>query len=379
MLCFYFQQLGLSYHISFATLGLLVLFLLEHKNISYNNTINAFAVAASIIILLIINLAEIGYSSEYLRIIRVSFCAFILFLLINRTNYLPLPNNKLFFSLIVGLLAIVFYQILIDPSLQIPSIYFSGLENLGDLENSINPINLINLPTYTLRTNGIFSEPSYLGMMLSCIYLFLLNSNNYLKRNTKYILIILIIIAILISGSGIGIFSLIIISIYYLRINKFKNFIPIVIILFLLFIFIKTIQSSVDISFSLLERFVDSGSEFDHSSEVRFFNPFLLIADNLYHGKLFGVLLNNYDYYLRTGLYLSEEDFPMHNGVINLIIMYGFFGIWYILKLAKNLNSTDEYIIVLTIGMQNGSFFSYEKVFLIIYVVYTLRSFKKLK
>ena len=68
---------------------------------------------------------------------------------------------------------------------------------------------------------------------------------------------------------------------------------------------------------------------------------------NFSHFDIFGVLVNNYEHYLITGLYSEQSDFPMHNGILNLVIQFGVFGLWYITKIVKDLNSSTEILFLI--------------------------------
>ena len=114
--------------------------------------------------------------------------------------------------------------------------------------------------------------------------------------------------------------------------------------------------------------------EGDASGNTRFIDPLKLIAYEFKNYNYFGVPSNTYNYFLITNLYQSTADFPMHNGILNLIIWFGIFGFIHLYCLIKKLNNSTEYILIFLVGFQNGNFYSYEKVFTIIYLIFFYRA-----
>lgn len=368
LMCFILQQLGFNYHLSFATIGIVLIFKILAQELGNEDFKNGLYVSLSILFCLLINLVE-GYNDEFFRVLRFSLNGFILFFLLNKNYCLPIPSKNFMFLVIFFLVFIVSYQVFVDPYFQIDQNFFSTKENLGIVENEINNRTII------LRTNGIFSEPSYLGMVLCCIFSLIINSNNT-DKFIKILQSILLIFTLIISGSGLGLAGLILLSIDYLLRMKLKKTILFFIMLSIILItIISILDSSTNLTFSILERILTVKTDGDASGETRFLHPFNLIYYNFYNGRIFGSLFDNYQFFLNTNLYTDPSDFPMHNGILNLIILFGIFGIWYIFKIIYKLNSSTEIILFLIVGMQNGNFFSYEKVFALVYILFTLRSF----
>lgn len=374
--CFFFQQIGYSLHFSFGSAGLFILLIFFYKNISPEDIKISIYLSLSLVFCVMINIMEFGYSPEVFKSFRLILNAFILFLLMNKRNALTINGRYNLILFIILLIVLSLYQIFIDSTFQLDQKYFSIDENLGIQDNDFVS------NTYILRTNAIYSEPSYFGMILACCFGLILNSNNFYPKSVKVSLLIMIGISIFLSGTGLGFAGIILFAfdyIYRLRNKKnlLINIIPLL-VLFFTFYYIKNNLNS-DYNFSIYERIIAGSNVADDSASTRFLYPFYLIIDNLKNGRIFGILFNNFQHFLSTGLYVDGSDFPMHNGIINLIINYGLFGLLYIFTIYRNLRSSTELIFILLIGVQNGNLFSYEKVFSMLFIIFMYRAMANIK
>ena len=111
---------------------------------------------------------------------------------------------------------------------------------------------------------------------------------------------------------------------------------------------------------------VDSGGI---SALARIIYPFALIKENVENWDLLGYPGDAYNHFWYTGLYASAGEYPGHNGILSLIISFGFVGmillIWMLFQCS--VGGGLGLFTLLIIASQSGNFLSYEKVFLMVY------------
>ncbi len=365
-LCFLFHQYGPSYHFSFGSFGLFLLLLSNRRSITYSSLTIAFTVAASLLIAFVVNVIKYDDANNTLKIFRFSVNVFALFLILNRRNYIYPPSINIIKYSIILLFIFIAYQIFFDTSFRVPSnwIALSGDSTEVFVVDEYRSFSVI-------RGSGPYTEPSVLGMIFSCLFAFCLK----IKTKVGFALSILCMLIIFLSGSllgFIGLISIASVSIYKKEINRMvvlQFLVGAVVLGIVLFYFSSN-------RFAIFERSYSEGSSLDESTLTRIFYPFILIFYNFINLDFFGFSGDIYSHFLYTGLYNSLGNFPGHNGFLGVIITFGLIGMMIVWLLFDKLVGWEEAVVVILIGSQSGNFFSYEKVFLMLYVVMTLRGFK---
>lgn len=363
LICFILQQIGLNYHFSFATLGLaLSLYLVRHR-IDKNSLQKSLWLCIAVSLSYFLVLARYGYQDQLLRSLPTIVSLAALVLLLNKELYIPAPSEKIISTIALFICSIAWYQLFIDKSLQLPEYLFAKGSNLSYTDD----ISIYAYHQNTLRANSIYTEPSYLGMILCCLYALI--SKNTIRR--KNLIILIIIITQLLCGSALGIFgTALITAILIAKSSSKKVLLPILLIapplIHLLFS-----QLLHKYEFTLLTRMLNEGG--DASFLVRIVNPFFLIAENIANFDYLGIPSNFYDHFLYTGLYNSMGDFPGHNGILGLVLHYGIAGMLIIALILTKLKNPLEWCLFLIIFSQNGSFLSYDKVLTFTFTLMTTR------
>ena len=369
VLVFFFllQQFGLSYHVSFGSAGLLLICYLTKHNIPLSSFkvpyIFTFLFTLSYFFVLI----RYGYEKQLLRLLPTLVCAFFLLLILRYETSIKLPSASVLVGSTIIICLILWYQLFFDRSFQVPERFFS----LGSNSSFSVNADVYDLYKYSLRSNGIYSEPSYLGMILCCMYVLIFKST--LKYKIPAML--LVIFTQILTGSGLGIVGLFVLTIALMHESSYRfssrNIVFVVVIVpITIFVFTKML-SAYDFSFA--SRLIDAKIGNDASFMVRFLNPFILIYENVINFDWLGVPSNFYDHFLYTRLYDTHASFPGHNGILGLLIQYGIVGILMLFVLLRQLRSPVEIVLLFIIGSQNGGFLTYEKVFSMLFVILALR------
>jgi len=322
----------------------------------------AIAVVLSILISYGLHVVNYGDYDGLLRIGRFAFNAFFLFLLFDARNYLPTPSAKLVLISILSLLTIVIYQNFFDSSFRMPETWFALSADIEHAENFYIETK------ETLRASGPYTEPSVLGMVFCCLYAFGLRLDNKYRKLTS----LLCAFGVLLSGSLLGLVGLG--ALYFSTMRNRKIGIKAVLIgAPVLALLALALVSLTGYGLAFLDRTYEESQWFDVSTQARLIKPFSLILEIFYDYNFLGFPGDIYTQYLSTGLYDSQGNFPGHNGFLGMIMSFGIFGVWFIWLIFSQTLSLEESMLLLIIGSQSGNFFSYEKIFLMIFVVLSIR------
>jgi len=361
-ICFILHQFGPSYHLSFGSLGLLLLVLLLHSKIRTSSLIISIAAVSAIFISYSVHIINYGDDGGLLRIGRFAFNAFVLFLLLDKQNYLPTPSAKLVLISTSSLLTFAIYQNFYDPSLRMPAAWFAlsaDIDQAGDFYLATKE---------TLRASGPYSEPSVLGMVFCCLYAFGLRLESKYRKFSS----LLCTFGVLLSGSLLGLVGLG--ALYFSSIQNRKIGIKKILIgAPALAILAFALVSLTGYGLAFLDRTYEESQWFDVSTQARLIKPFSLILEIFSDYNFLGFPGDIYTQYLSTGIYDSQGNFPGHNGFLGLIMSFGLFGAWFIWLAFNQALSLEEGMLLLLIGSQSGNFLSYEKIFLMIFVILSTR------
>lgn len=367
LVAFVFQQFGLNYHISFGSLGLILIWFITKESISSLNVKTPLKLVPMLLLSYLWVLIRYGYDEKILSIFPLTISVFFLFYLLRRNLYISPPSSALLTFLTVFLCVIAGYQLFFDKSFQIPPTYYAMGENLA----SADSMNVYEFYAYSLRANSIYSEPSYLGMILCCLYVLIFYSDALYKGP----LLLLIFLTLILTGSGIGTVGLGILTLtMYADLSTRMKFYYSTAVLFgfLLIVFLASgVLGQYD--FALFDRVSDFSRQGDTTFEIRFINPFILIFENVVNFDWFGVPSNFYDHFYYTNLYDNMEYFPGHNGILGLFIQFGVLGFIVLYLVFRQLLSPVEFALFFIIGSQNGALLTYEKAFSILFVLAVLR------
>lgn len=367
LIFFVLQQFGFSYHFSFGSVGLVLMAYLVRNDLSISFLKTPVLLTPLVLFSFVWVLARYGYDEKLLSLFPISISIFFLYAILRYEMAIKLPSANALIGVTVIICSVAWYQIIVDRTFQVPEYFFAMGSNISFTEDS----DIYDLYKYSLRTNGIYSEPSYLGMVLCCLYLLLFSSD------AKYRIPVMLFVVItqIVVGSGLGIVGMILLTFVLMRRMSFRYWLPFVLVsIAIMWLLIGGVLSGYDFAFG--NRLASAGVAGDSSGVVRFLSPFLLIYENFINFDWFGVPSNFYSHYMYTNLYGSMSDFPGHNGILGLLIQFGLFGILMLVVLSKRLKSQVEWVVVLIIGSQNGSFLTYEKVFSLIFVILALRSWQ---
>lgn len=360
-----FIQIGFNLFLSFGTVGLLGLTLQKTQKKEFKNY---FIVIYFFFIILVTSLTtsiSFSYSLNLLQEFRVLFLfAFLIYL-----------NEKPLFRKIVDLEKFlipisVFFLILVIFQFIFPSSRFLFLKDSFYYKSSnLNYSAVTRAIEYgykiSLRPSAFYTEPSYLGMVCCCLF-----AINTINQRIKYknIISLIIILIVVLSRSSLGILGLVLIIINTIKTHK--------IILISLSTCMIFIILNFDIDFFLGNRLNDILSIKDASTIIRFTNPIKLILSNINDNLYFGIPRSACaTHFTKNGILKTGDDFPFHNSILNLLINYGFPGIYIIFYLFKTFCLNKIEVLILFICMcQNGDFFSYDKVFVITLTFALLRN-----
>jgi hypothetical protein len=361
-LCVVFYQYGFSYHISMGSLGLLLLLLCGYKYITIASITLSTLVPALILFAFAIHILNYGEYENFARILRFCFTASILYLLIGSKATIKPPPEKVIVIVLIFLVTLVLYQYFINPYIKAPNSLMALQSEYLEVSDKIDI-------TYyefdqALRPSGPYTEPSVLALVACCIYNIILP----MQLKFKKLLILLIVIIIFLSSSLLGYIGFF--GTFFLQYRKslVKNK--------KLLLISPLLIAIAYFSFSalILGRNHESGDVLDSSMLVRTVSPFIIIIENFMNFDLLGYPGDLYSHFLSLNIYSTMGEFPGHNGLLGLIQTFGLAGIFFIFLLFKTLKCPVEYFIVFLIGSQSGNFFSYEKVFLMIYVPMVYRN-----
>lgn len=367
LISFVLQQFGLSYHLSFGSVGLVLIAYLVRNNLSLAALKIPFLLTPLILLSYFWVLARYGYDERILSVFPTLISMFFLFAILRKGISIKLPSASVLVGVTLIICSVAWYQLFVDNSLQVPESYFAMGSNISLAEDS----NVYDFYQNILRTDSIYSEPSYFGMVLCCLYVLFFYSTTKLKLPA----ILIIIITQLMAGSGLGIAGML----FLITFTLLKGFSPqsilrltvgVIAIIFMLVLLNRSLDS---FEWAIFERVTSASAEGDSSGNVRFLSPFILIFENIKNGDWIGVPSNFYDHFMYTNLYDSMGDFPGHNGILGILTLFGLFGLLMLVLLAKRLRSPLEWSLVLIIGSQNGGFLTYEKVFSLIFIILALR------
>jgi len=360
-ICFILYQYGFNYHVSFGSLGLFITIILGYK---YKTSIGInLSVLIPVLILtcFTFHLIKYGESAFFTRVLRYSFTAWALYFLLNSTRSILPPPEKLLLFIVCILLFVAWYQNYVDPFAKAPNELMALKTSYLDTDSfkEIIDSQLGN----KLRASGLYTEPSVLSLVSSCLLILTLSYSTKLK----VIITILILCTVVLSGSLLGYIG--VLGFLFLNYKNEMFFNKKV-----LFVFVLAIPLGLFALTGLLEeRAADSGQMIDSSTMARVVYPFVIIFENFRNFDLLGYCGDIYNHFLYLGIYDTPGNYPGHNGLLATVQAYGIFGVLMIFLLFKRLNSSIEYFIIFLIGSQSGNFFSYEKVFLMVYMVLVYR------
>ncbi len=363
LITFVLQQLGPNYHISFSTFGLaLTAYVARHK-ITKTAFQRAFLLCIAVSFSYSFTFIKYGYQDQLLRQFPTIISLFFLITLFRKNISIRPPTSGLVLVISISLCMITFYQLFVDRSLQLPGYLFAKGSNLFSADEQSSAEDLSNI----LRANGIYSEPSYLGMVLCCLYTMIITGRNRYKAYGALV----ILITQLLAGSALGIFGTILITLIFVADHPRKYFMIVASIgaLAITYALLDPLSGSHELH--ILNRVTSEDS--DASLAVRFFNPFILILENITNYDWFGVPSNFYQHFLYTGIYSGLGDFPGHNGILGMLIQYGLVGLIILISVFSQLKRPIEWCLLLIIASQSGGFLTYDKVLSLVLVILVVR------
>jgi hypothetical protein len=357
------HQFGLNYHFSLGAIGLYIILVMHIKRLLNFNVYVGLALSVGVLLSYWWVIVRYGYAEwgDTARVMRYMFCMFAFSALIGQKLQIRPPPTSLIAVASFVLVAVALYQGFIDRSAQInPSLFALG-ENTGFTEDQ----QIYRYYENSIRVNSIYSEASVYGMMLVCLFAALSGRLGRLAAACR----VALVFAAAISGSGLAAVGMAgALLLQGLRRGNTKNFALYwaaiaggTVGLFALFGYL-----SKSYDFELFDRLA-GGAASDTSAQARVFGPFVLIWENLANGDIFGIPVNSFSHFFYTGAYLDLDDYPGHNGILSTLIHFGLIGVLALGWAFNQVRGPLALWMVLIIGSQSGNFFSYEKVFLMLY------------
>jgi len=222
------------------------------------------------------------------------------------------------------------------------------------------------------RPTGFFGEPSYMGfivLMLLFVYIVInRNDKNTLLRDgllEKQLIVATAFILIFIqSASAILMFILVMVILNY---KSIKNY----------WLLLLAIPFMIYFSSDFIDRIEHVTSGNDESVYIRFVIPWLVIQQALLHGSYFGMNIDDINNYVSL---LGGKS--IDNALIYLVLHYGLlsFGIiglllFYLMKKV----SVAFAIVTLLLMSFNGAIFSYDKAFILSFIIISIVMSKKIR
>lgn len=354
-----FYHVGPNYHISFGSFGLGIMLYLSR------NLISLWSAACFLLGGCLIFFSYLVYIVSYetgatLQIFRMALNAAVLCFLVVVNTRIKIPSDKLIILCVIVVVFPIYYQFIVDPFFKISASYVAMananhvyLRDLSDFKDL----------TY-LRPVSIYLEPSSSGMVLACLAIL----GQFCNKNKRLFINLMILSAIYMLNSLLGYVSVFGVYFYYLinAANKQQR----------KYIFVLGMLLSVlGLYYLTVGRTLETGV--DESTMARIINPFILIYENFKNNDFFGIPVNSFEHFKYLNLYDELSNYPGHNGLLSMLIGFGFSGLIILLLVFSSMHGFLSIFIVFIIFSQNGNFLSYEKVFLATYMIAIIRLMNK--
>ncbi len=249
----------------------------------------------------------------------------------------------------------------------VPPDYFFSIDDDGALAYKGIEASITGNYDFVFRPSIFYSEPSYLGFILISFQFLALNCLDH--KNTLFVFFILFICATL-SGTFYGQLGLVILLFFWRLQNEayfsLRSVIGVFFVLSCVFIFIQ-------VNLPAQDRLINFISGNDESGITRFLKPFSIIIYN-FTEMPFGMPITSSSFYMQQGFFTQFEDPPFHNAFLNLFIAYGYLALFFLAILCFSVKTKIEFLYVILCMMQNGNFFSFDKVFAVLLFVMLSRN-----
>lgn len=364
-------QFGVSYHLSVAAFLILVLLISARRTLRLPGPgILAGLGLVFLLPALVYEATQTG-SLQFLRTLREMLLCLILLALLQSSHSPPSIEARKWVgystAIIVTLVLLQATQQTRGAVLVVPDWLFA-LKQDGALAYKGLLHSLKHNYMFFFRPSATFSEPSYLGMVCCCLFVMAGRTHTGTQRFTIFALLFMVCV---VASTALGILG--VLALYGTSVAKENARIaPVVGMLGLVVGFLALFMIGAEKMAPGRLGLLLSGR--DISGLARFYEPFALILHNAEH-QFFGVPATEAAvYYDRFGLIPALDDPPLHNGLLNLLIFYGYGGLVLLFLLFSSLKTTEERLLLLIVGMQNGEIFSYSKVALLVLVVWVVKS-----
>lgn len=366
-LCLLFCQLGVSPLASAATLGLFLQIMITRSlRINYRILIFVAVSLSSYVIFVLVH----QRGGEVLREIRILVLGVLYFYLLDGKSFY-FGKSQYVSAFLLSLLALLcfaqFVGLKYGYSVVVPAYFFA---NNADPALAFNGLQLAMDGGYEFRyrPSVFYSEPSYYGLVItSLLYLILRSELRY-----QNFFIIVAVAGVLFSQTLLGLMGvLIVIFLRYEKRIKLQFLVPIFAILMIFMLLVVGEGAQLG---GLWSRFYAVVSLDDVSTMIRFIQPLQVIGD-VFISSPFGVPMSElYDLYLQKGFYGIYDSAPFHNGFLNMFMVYGILAPVILMLMFTALRDVEERVLLLIFMVQNGGFFSFDKIFLFTLIVLLSRA-----
>jgi hypothetical protein len=352
-----FIQLGVSYYASVGVVGGLIL--LWYQRWHLGTLLDRLLLPRLAIVALMVAFTW-GYpaaANDLLRAIREAVFYFLLtgcsgWILHDRRRGVA-GAAKYIRILCAGLLALVLLQTLFlarGVYFGIPQGLFS--QNAGTIAGELD------LYYSDIRPNGSYGEPSYLGGVCLCL-MFALSPLLFKSRVVRQSVALAFCTVLLSrSFSGIVFYALMLFASVWRLGRNVAAKIAVVTMIVVVCVLVLNTENTIS---SRLER-LKSGD--DYSSMARIVQPLTVIPEILARSPT-GIPMNDFlelGYIPMVGVYAEELT---HNGLLNLVINYGWLGLLAIIVWLYTLPDLNSRIYVVLLSLQNGALLTPDKFVLI--------------
>lgn len=265
---------------------------------------------------------------------------------------------------ILAISSVVAFQLLAsaisEPILIPPQLYFESSD--GNLDSARRALAEHLGARFDYRPTGLFSEPSYLGLVLASLTAVTIAVQDY---RTRRLLLTLLVLNAVASQSLYAIASVVLL----ITIASKRWHVLIGVLAASAFLAYGAMYSGI-----LGERLEAIANFDDISTNTRFIEPITLVSHVLLERPLGVPESTRLAYFESVGLISTSFDTPFHNAFANILITYGWLGVAILFILITQARNRVEITLILLSLQQNGSIFTYDKALLLGYAILAARA-----
>jgi hypothetical protein len=363
LLCLVLVAFGVTPVLSFATIGLLILF--RYAVVSFGGFTQGLIVAGLLsvsMLMAIFDLMPVRYTLGFAQI-RLILLFAVLFILMSARSRDPVDvtwlnhTTKNILMLFLGVVLIQYSLSVFNVHVYVPE-WVLAQKGSGTVYDEDVISRGIDLELLRFRPSFLYSEPSYLSLIVLAI--FMINVVSSRAAHEIHVPYLLGLGTAILSQSMYGVFGL---TIIYLLILLLVSNVSRLKILLGVFVFVSLSGFFLG---EMMQRLLAILSGDDFSLLVRLILPFEVLATIVNDVSVFGFPISQtYQSLLDADVLSYYLDPPFHNGLLNIFINSGVLAFPVIVIFFMGVRSPIVFAFFLLALMQNGSFGSWDKCFII--------------